>query len=72
MVPPEILFLTQIPILIFSSRLSEFSNFIKNTAVFLQEESFLFPLSEKGLVPKDASVLADALMKSPENVFLVE
>ena len=30
MVPPGSLFLTQIPILIFLDRLSEFSNFLKN------------------------------------------
>ena len=59
MVPPESLFLTQIPILIFLGRLSEFSNFLENTTVFLQVESFLFPLSGKGLVPKDAHVLTD-------------
>ena len=56
MVPPESLFLTQIPILIFSVRLSEFPN----------------PLAEKGLVPKVAHVLTDALVKYPENVFLVK
>ena len=50
MVPPENLFLTQIFILIFLGRLSEFSNFLENTAVFLQVESFLFSLSRKGLV----------------------
>ena len=71
-VPPERLFLTQIPILIFLGRLSEFSNFLENTAVFLQVESFLFPLSGKGLVPKDAHVLTDALIQSLENVILVE
>ena len=65
----ESIFLTQIPILIFSDRLSEFSNFLKNIAVFLQEESFLFPLSEKDLVPKDAHVLTDTLLQSPENLF---
>ena len=70
MVPPESLFLTMIPILIFLDRLSEFSNFLENTAVFLQVESFLFPLSEKGLVPKDAHVLTDALVESLENVIL--
>ena len=59
MVPPESLFLTQIPILIFLGRLSEFSNFLENTTVFLQVESFLFPLSGKGLVPEDAHVLTD-------------
>ena len=48
------------------------SNFLENTAVFLQVESFLFPLSGKGLVPKDAHVLTDALVQSPENVILVE
>ena len=67
MVPPESLFLTQISILIFLGRLSEFSNFLENTAVFLQVESFLFPRLGKGLVPKD--VLTDALVQSPENVF---
>ena len=35
-------------------------------------ESLLFPLSEKGLVPKDAHVLTDAFVLSPENLFLVE
>ena len=66
------LFLTQIPILIFSGCLSEFSNFLKNTAVSLQEESFLFPFLEKGLVSKDAHVLTDALLQSPENLLLFE
>ena len=65
MVPPESLFLTQILILIFLGCLSEFSNFLKNTAVFLREESFLFSLSEKRLVPKDVHVLTDALVQSP-------
>ena len=37
-----------------------------------QVESFLFPLSEKDLVPKDAHVLTDTLVQSPENVFLVD
>ena len=72
MVPPESLFLTQMPILIFLVRLSEFSNFLENTAVFLQVKSFLFPLLGKVLVPKDAHVLTDALVQSPENVILVE
>ena len=71
-VPPESLFLTQISILIFLVGLSEFSNFRENTAVFLHVESFLFPLSGKNLVPKDAHFLTDVLVQSPENVFLVE
>ena len=66
------LFLTQIPILIFLGRLSEFFNFLKNTVVFLQVESFLFPLSEKGLLPKDTHILTDALVESPRNLFSVE
>lgn len=70
MVPPESLFLTQIPILIFLGCLSEFPNFLENTAVFLQVENFLFASSGKGLLPKD--VLTDTLVQSPENVFLVE
>ena len=61
-VPPESLFLTQILILIFLVYLSEFSNFLKSTAVFLQVESFRFLLLEKGLVPKDAHFLTDVLV----------
>ena len=72
MVPPESLFLTQILILIFLGRLPEFSNFLENTAIFLQVESFLFPLSRKGLLPKNVHVLIDALVQSQENVILVE
>ena len=61
-VPPESLFLTQILILIFLVYLSEFSNFLKSTSVFLQVESFRFFLLEKGLVPKDAHFLTDVLV----------
>ena len=57
MVPPESLFLTQIVVLIFLGRLSEFSNFLKNIAIFFQEESFLLRLLEKVLIPKYAHVL---------------
>ena len=57
---------------IFLGRLSEYSSFLKSTAVFLQVKIFLFFLSEKVLVSKDAHVLTDALIQSPENVFLVE
>ena len=71
MVPPESLFLTQIPILIFLGPLSEFYNFLENTAVFLQVESFLFFLLEKVLVPKDAHVLTDAMVQSLKNVIFV-
>ena len=71
-VPPESQFLTQISILLFLVGLSEFSNFRENPAVFLHVESFLFPLSGKSLVPKDAHFLTDVLVQSPENVFLVE
>ena len=46
--------------------------FSRKYAVFLQVKSFLFPLSGKGLVPKDAHVLTDALIQSLENVILVE
>ena len=34
--------------------------------------NFPIPLSEKALVPKDAYVLTDAFVQSPENMFLVE
>ena len=61
-VPPESLFLTHIPILIFLVCLSEFPNFLKSTAVFLQVESFRFLVLEKGLVPKDAHFLTDVLV----------
>ena len=72
MVPPGSLFLTQILILILLDRLSEFSNFLKNTTVFLQVKSFLYLLLEKGLAPKDVHVLTDALVQSLENVLLVK
>ena len=72
MVPPESLFLTQIPILICLGRLSEYSDFLENTTVFVQVESFLFLYSGKGLVPKDAHVITDALAQTLENAFLLE
>ena len=55
-----------------ASLMASNSNFLENTAVFLQVKSFLFPLLGKDLVPKDAHVLTDALVQSPENVILVE
>ena len=58
MVPPESI-LIQIPILIFLSRLSQFSNFLESTAIFWQVPSFLFPLLGKGLVPKDVHISTD-------------
>ena len=48
--------------LIFLDSLPEYSNFLKTTADFLQVESFLFPRSEKSLVPKDSHILIDALV----------
>ena len=72
MVPPGSLFLTQIPTLLFLGRLSKLSNFLKNTAVFLQVKNFLFLLSENNFVPNDAHVLTDASVQSPKNVFLVK
>ena len=55
-----------------ASLMASNSNFLENTAAFLQVKSFLFPLLRKDLVPKDAHVLTDALVQSPENVILVE
>ena len=68
MVPPTNL-LTQIPILIFLGRCSEFFSFLKNTAVFLQLKTFLFPLSEEGVLPENAHVLINALVQFPEMCF---
>ena len=72
MVPPESLFLTQIPILICLGRFSEYSDVLENTIVFVQVESFLFLYLGKGLVPKDARVITDALVQTLENAFLLE
>ena len=69
MVSPGSLFLTQIPILIFLGRLSEFSNYLENTASSCKWKFSYFSFRKK--VPKDAHVLTDALVQSLENVFLV-
>ena len=69
MVPPTNLLLTQIPIPIFLGRWSEFFSFLKNTAVFLQLKTFLFPLSEEGVLPVNAHGLIKALVQSPEMCF---
>ena len=46
-VPPEMLFLTQIPILIFLGRLSESSNFLENMQSSCKWKVSYFPFREK-------------------------
>ena len=55
-----------------SNMFGSFFRIFQCSIVFVQVESFLFLYSGKGLVPKDARVITDALVQTLGNAFLLE